>query len=124
MDHITIKMLPLSGVVHVFDITTGKTIFKGTEDTIPERISRQQPKRVYCCEDIIYIDVEYQRMFYDTEANWFYYESYFKSLFDEYTEEHKKEFYNNSFDLFLQLTLECEPVIELKTDEDEKEIKN
>lgn len=107
---ITIEKIPFSGVIHVFDMTTNKTIFTGTEDTIPKDIMLQIPKKVYCANDIMYIDIHYQNIYFDTEAKWYYYESFFRSQFEEYTEQDKTELFNNSFDEFMRDTLKHEPI--------------
>ena len=59
MNTIRIENLPISGVVKVFDICTEQVVFSGTEDIIPDNIGRQIPVRMYCVDDVIYIDIRY-----------------------------------------------------------------
>lgn len=110
MDSITIERLPLLGVVKVFDTVRQETIFSGTEDVIPMRVLKQQPERIYCCDDAIIIDVKYQKVYYDTEAGWYYYESFFRSQYDAHTEEERSRM---SFDEFMADTLLYEPIFEI-----------
>ena len=113
MNNVTIKSLNLSGVIHVFDINTKTIIYKGTEENIPKNITLQIPVRVYCCDDVLCVDVHYSKVYYDTEAKWYYYESFFRSQYDEHTKEEKEEYWHNSFDEFMKDTLMYEPIEEV-----------
>lgn len=105
-----IKSLPLSGVVRVFDNNTQSVIFSGTEDVIPDKVQFQIPEKIYSVDDVTYIDVTYQKVYYDTEAHWYYYESFFRSQYDERDAEEKE---SQSFDQFMMETLKYEPIYEV-----------
>lgn len=107
---VTIKALPLSGVVRVFDKTTRSVVFSGTEDVIPEKILLQVPEKIYSVDDVTYIDIVAQRVFYDVEAAWYYYESFFRSLYEELDPEDRA---STTFDQFMIDTLKSEPVWEV-----------
>lgn len=109
----TIRNIPLSGVIKVFDKNTGSVIFSGTEDSVSLQIGLQKPETVYCVNDTIYIDIHYQKVYYDTEADWYYYESFFRSQYDEHSEQEKHDWYHDSFDEFLKETLTHEPIREV-----------
>ena len=110
MENVTITALPLSGVIRVFDNGTQSVMFTGTEDVIPDRIRFQIPEKIYSVDDVTYIDVTYQKVYYDTEADWYYYESFFRSQYDEHSQEEKED---QSFDQFMAETLKYEPIYEL-----------
>lgn len=54
-----------------------------------------------------------KRLFYDTEAAWYYTEDFFRSLYNEYTEQEKQGLFNGSFDTFIAETIKYEPVFEV-----------
>lgn len=105
---ITIEQIPLSGVVRVFDLLTRSVVFSATEDMITKRIGLQQPVRIYSVDDVTYIDVNLQKVYYDSEAHWFYYESYFRSLYDD-----RSDSLGQTFEAFMEDTLEHEPIWEV-----------
>jgi len=84
MEDIIVEHVPVSGAVKVYDRLSQKVIFSGTEDVIPIAIAKQKPLLVYCVDNTLYIDVEYQKVYYDKEANWYYYESFFRSQYEEF----------------------------------------
>jgi len=108
-----IREIPFSGPIKVFDKKSDTVIFSGTEDTIPVRIALQQPEMVYCVDDTIYIDIRYQRIFHDEEADWYYYESFFREQYEDHSDQEKHDWYHDSFDEYLAETLRYEPVHEL-----------
>ncbi len=105
-----IKDLPLSGIVRVFDTISETVMYSGTEDLISLKIGLQIPKLIYSVNDITYIDIEYQKVYYDAEAEWYYYESFFRSIYDEETEEYRS---SQTFEQFMQYQLKCEPIWEI-----------
>ena len=107
---IMVKDLPLSGPVKVFDKVSEKTIFSGTEDTVPTGIGMQEPLLIYSVDDVTYIDVNYQKVYWDEEAHWYYYESFFRSQYDEHTEEERAA---QTFEQFMEETLKYEPIWEV-----------
>lgn len=111
---ITIESIPFSGVVKVFDMNTSEVIFDGTEDTIPKNILLQIPVKVYCVDDVMYIDVRYEKVYYDTEAKWYYYESFLRSQYNELSEQEKRDWYHGSFSEYVEETLKYEPIEEVK----------
>lgn len=105
-----IKDIPLSGTVNVVDIVTEKTLYSGPADEMPTRIRFQIAERVNSLNGVTCIGVRYQKVYYDTEADWYYYESYFRSVYDEST--HDGDLFN-TFEEFMKYELTAEPIMEV-----------
>ena len=112
MEGIIVEHVPVSGAVKVYDRLSQKVIFSGTEDVIPTAIAKQKPLLVYCVDDTLYIDVEYQKVYSDLEAKWYYYESFFRSQYDEMDDDLKA---SQTFEEFMAETLKYEPIWEVCT---------
>ncbi len=105
-----IKDIPLSGSVNVVDIITEKVLYSGPADEMPTGIRFQIAEHVNSLNGVTCIDVRHQKVYYDTEADWYYYESFFRSLYDEST--HDGDLFN-TFEKFMKYELMSEPIIEV-----------
>ena len=104
----TVKSLPLSGVIRVFDKKSKTVMYSGTEDSIPLRIQLQRPAKIYSVDDITYIDIAYQKVYHDTESDWYFYESFFREEYESDPDE------TRTFDEYMKDVLENEQVWEVK----------
>lgn len=109
----TIRDMNLTCRIRVFDIGTQSVIYDGSAADLPLRIALQQPASIRKDGTGKFIATNIQRVYYDTEADWYYYESFFRSQYDEHTAQEKREWYHDSFEEFLAETLKYEPIYEV-----------
>ena len=109
--NITIEMLKLPESVVIINSETKEHIFDGKREDIPVRILKQTPENVFIGNEKALIYIVPEKIYYDTEAGWFYTESFFRSQYDEYSEEEKE---NYSFEKFMIDTLKYEPIFEVE----------
>ena len=109
----TIRDLNLTGRIRVFDVGTQSVIYDGSADDLPLRIALQEPLSIRKDTSAKFIAANIQRVYYDTEANWYYLESFLRNQYDDHTAQEKREWYHDSFEEFLTETLKYEPIYEV-----------